>query len=161
MSGAVGEGRVAGQAGGADQAIGGMFSTDIGVAYDVVALLWQRGVGALPCAEAEWRRGLGDTVAASRRGLALGLGTTTLPELRAVMAQLVHASAWLLLGLPDYGNDRAMAALVAYVRDLLGPERQPTRATPAWERFAHIRLLATGLRRLAERCEERAAGRHP
>ncbi|MDT0425749.1 hypothetical protein [Streptomyces evansiae] len=63
--------------------------------------------------------------------------------------------------MPDYGDDRAMAALVAYVRDLLGPERQPTRATPAWERFAHIRLLATGLRRLAERCEERAAGRHP
>lgn len=161
MSGAVGEGRVAGQAGGTDQAIGGMFSTDIGAAYDVVALLWQRGVGALPRAEAEWRRGLGDAVAASRRGLALGLGTTTLPELRAVMAQLAHASAWLLLGLPDYGDDRAMAALVAYVRDLLGPERQPTRATPAWERFAHIRLLATGLRRLAERCEERAAGRHP
>ncbi|EGJ75154.1 hypothetical protein STTU_2365 [Streptomyces sp. Tu6071] len=138
-----------------------MFSTDIGAAYDVVALLWQRGVGALPCAEAEWRRGLGDAVAASRRGLTLGLGTTTLPELRAVTAQLAHASAWLLLGLPDYGDDRAMAALVAYVRDLLGPERQPTRATPAWERFAHIRLLATGLRRLAERCEERAAGRHP
>ncbi|MGX9922358.1 hypothetical protein ACWIG4_21160 [Streptomyces sp. NPDC002248] len=138
-----------------------MFSTDIGAAYDVVALLWQRGVGALPCAEAEWRRGLGDAVAASRRGLTLGLGTTTLPELRAVMAQLAHASAWLLLGLPDYGDDRAMAALVAYVRDLLGPERQPTRATPAWERFAHIRLLAAGLRRLAERCEERAAGRHP
>ncbi|EFL02212.1 hypothetical protein RM574_23580 [Streptomyces sp. DSM 41982] len=157
MSGAVGEGRI----GAADQAIGGMFSTDIGAAYDVVALLWQRGVGALPCAEAEWRRGLGDAVAASRRGLTLGLGTTTLPELRAVMAQLAHASAWLLLGLPDYGDDRAMAALVAYVRDLLGPERQPTRATPAWERFAHIRLLATGLRRLAERCEERAAGRHP
>ncbi|WP_043254877.1 hypothetical protein [Streptomyces sp. Tu6071] len=157
MSGAVGEGRI----GAADQAIGGMFSTDIGAAYDVVALLWQRGVGALPCAEAEWRRGLGDAVAASRRGLTLGLGTTTLPELRAVTAQLAHASAWLLLGLPDYGDDRAMAALVAYVRDLLGPERQPTRATPAWERFAHIRLLATGLRRLAERCEERAAGRHP
>ncbi|MFD6152061.1 hypothetical protein [Streptomyces sp. NPDC060243] len=157
MSEAVGEGRI----GAADQAIGGMFSTDIGAAYDVVALLWQRGVGALPCAEAEWRRGLGDAVAASRRGLTLGLGTTTLPELRAVMAQLAHASAWLLLGLPDYGDDRAMAALVAYVRDLLGPERQPTRATPAWERFAHIRLLATGLRRLAERCEERAAGRHP
>ncbi|MFJ4415773.1 hypothetical protein [Streptomyces sp. NPDC088925] len=157
MSEAVGEGRI----GAADQAIGGMFSTDIGAAYDVVALLWQRGVGALPCAEAEWRRGLGDAVAASRRGLGLGLGTTTLPELRAVMAQLAHASAWLLLGLPDYGDDRAMAALVAYVRDLLGPERQPTRATPAWERFAHIRLLAAGLRRLAERCEERAAGRHP
>ncbi|MHC3427798.1 hypothetical protein [Streptomyces sp. DT18] len=157
MSEAVGEGRI----GAADQAIGGMFSTDIGAAYDVVALLRQRGVGALPCAEAEWRRGLGDAVAASRRGLTLGLGTTTIPELRAVMAQLAHASAWLLLGLPDYGDDRAMAALVAYVRDLLGPERQPTRATPAWERFAHIRLLATGLRRLAERCEERAAGRHP
>ncbi|MEU6443607.1 hypothetical protein [Streptomyces sp. NPDC047046] len=138
-----------------------MFSTDIGAAYEVVALLWREGVGALPCAEAERRRGLREAVVVSRRGLTLGLGTTTIPELRAVMAQLAHASAWLLLGLPDYGEDRAMAALVAYVRDLLGPERQPTRATPAWERFAHIRLLATGLRRLAERCEEREAGRHP
>ncbi|MET8557280.1 hypothetical protein ABZV64_20320 [Streptomyces sp. NPDC004959] len=161
MSGAVGEGRVAGRAGGPDQAIGGMFSTDMGAAYEVVALLWQRGVGALPCAEAEWRRGLGEAVDASRRGLSLGLGTTTLAELRAVMAQLAHASAWLLLGLPDYAEDRAMARLVAYVRELLGPERRPTRATPAWERFAHIRLLATGVRRLAERCEEREAGRHP
>ncbi|MFJ4436775.1 hypothetical protein [Streptomyces sp. NPDC088923] len=155
MSGAVGEGRI----GAADQATGEMFSTDIGAAYEVVARLWERGVGALPCAEAERRQGLREAVAASRRGLTLGLGTTTLPELRSVMAQLAHASAWLLLGLPDYGDDRAMAALVAYVRDLLGPERRPTRATPAWERFAHIRLLATGLRRLAERCEEREAGR--
>lgn len=161
MSGRVGEERCTARAGGADQAIGEMFTTDIGVAYEVVALYWQLGAGGLPCAEDEWRRGLGEAVAASRRGLALGLGTTTIPELRSVMAQLAHASAWLLLGLPGYGDDRAMTALVAYVRDLLGPERQPTRATPAWERFAHIRLLASGVRRLAERCEERAAGRHP